>query len=197
MNSSSDCDARPGMIGRREAIKRAALVLGAALSPSILAGALQAQAAGPQPAPAPRYLSAQQFAVVGAIAERLLPRTDTPGAKDVGVPAFIDLMYGEYLSPDEKPLLASGLADVDQRSVAQYRRDFAQLGAAEQDELLKAIALASAKEKAFFPLIRELVVTGYFTSEPVGKSVLHYDPIPGRYEGCIPLSEVGNVSWTR
>ena len=37
----------------------------------------------------------------------------------------------------------------------------------------------------------------YFTSEPVGKNVLHYDPIPGQFAGCVPISEVGNVSWTR
>ena len=45
--------------------------------------------------------------------------------------------------------------------------------------------------------VQELVITGYFTSEQVGKTVLHYDPIPGRYDACIPISEVGNVNWTR
>jgi hypothetical protein len=55
---------------------------------------------------------------------------------------------------------------------------------------------AQAKEKTFFHLVKELTLLGYFTSEPIGKNVLHYDPIPGRFDGCIPLAEVGNVSWT-
>jgi hypothetical protein len=64
--------------------------------------------------------------------------------------------------------------------------------------LLVEIAKASQqKEKTFFHQIRELTLVGYFTSEPIGKEVLHYDPIPGRFQGCIPLSEVGNKSWTR
>ena len=64
--------------------------------------------------------------------------------------------------------------------------------------VLTRIAQASQnKEKTFFHQIKELTLLGYFTSEPVGKNVLHYDPIPGRYDGCIPLSEVGNKSWTR
>jgi hypothetical protein len=63
--------------------------------------------------------------------------------------------------------------------------------------VLMQSAEAQSKEKTFFHLIKELTLLGYFTAEPVGKNVLHYDPIPGRYQGCIPISEVGNVSWTR
>jgi hypothetical protein len=186
------------LITRREAIKRATLVLGAALSPSILAGVLHAQAASVRPSGKPRYLSAPQFETMAAIAERIIPKTDTPGALDVGVPAFIDLMYGEYLTPDEKRVLAAGLAGVDAASASKKQRGFPQLAAAEQDALLKEIAVASQdKEKTFFHLIKELTVLGYFSSEPIGKKVLHYDPIPGRFDACIPLSDVGNISWTR
>jgi gluconate 2-dehydrogenase gamma chain len=186
------------LLTRREAIQRAALFLGVALSPSLLAGALQAQSGAAGATRGPRYLSAAQFAIAAAVAERILPRTDTPGAGDVGVPAFIDLMFGAYLTPEENALLAAGLAEVEQLSTQQYRRGFTQLTPAQQDELLGGLARASeSKEKTFFHLIREVTVLGYFTSEPVGKNVLHYDPIPGRYEGCVPLSEVGNRAWTR
>ena len=78
---------------RRDALKRAAVFLGVAISPSILNGVLRAQLAAAAPAK-PRFLSASQFGTVTTIAERILPRTDTPGALDVGVPAFIDLMFG-------------------------------------------------------------------------------------------------------
>jgi gluconate 2-dehydrogenase gamma chain len=186
------------LITRREAIKRASLVLGAALSPSILAGVLRAQVSSTGAPRTTSYLSAPQFATVTAIADRILPKTDTPGALDVGVPAFIDLMYGEYLTPEEKRVLAAGLAGVDAASTTKSKRPFRELAPADQDALLKEIAAASQdKEKTFFHLIKELTVLGYFSSEPIGKHVLHYDPIPGRYDACIPLSDVGNVSWTR
>ena len=35
----------------------------------------------------------------------------------------------------------------------------------------------------------------YFTSELVGKEVMRYDPIPGKYEGCIPYNK-GDKSWS-
>ena len=43
--------------------------------------------------------------------------------------------------------------------------------------------------------IREFALLGYFTSENIGTEVLNFDPIPGGYKPCIPVSEVGNA-WT-
>jgi hypothetical protein len=39
-------------------------------------------------------------------------------------------------------------------------------------------------------------VLGYFTSEQVGRNVLLYDPVPGRYDGCVPIDQVGRRNWT-
>ena len=199
MNASSPSHAAEGdplSITRREAIKRTAMILGIAVSPSLVAGVLRAQST---PATVKgRYLTAKEFETAGAVAERIIPKTDTPGAIEVGVPAFIDLMYGQYLTDEEKRILVAGLAKVESLSTAAHQRGFAQLSGQQQDSLLKGVAEAAQhQEKTFFHAIRELTLLGYFTSEPVGKTVLHYDPIPGRYDPCVPLSEVGNVSWTR
>jgi hypothetical protein len=179
-------------ITRREAIRRTSLMLGVAITPSLLTGVMQAQTA--RSAPRPVYLNPKQFGTAGAIAERILPKSDSPGAMDVGVPAFIDLMYGKYMTADEQRVFSAGLAEVESTAGG----DFTRLAPARQDEVLTKIAVAAQnREKTFFHLIKELTLLGYFTSEQVGKKVLHYDPIPGRYDGCIPISEVGNVSWTR
>ena len=174
------------------------MMLGLAVTPSLLTTVMQAQAAAAGGGAAPRFLTAGQFATVAAIAERILPKTDTPGAGDVGVPAFLDLMYGRFMTDEEKAVFVAGIAEVDAASTAMRQRSFPELSLPQQDALLTKIAAASQqKEKTFFHLIKELTLLGYFTSEPIGKNVLHYDPIPGRYDGCIPLAEVGNVSWTR
>ncbi|WP_332910775.1 gluconate 2-dehydrogenase subunit 3 family protein [Algoriphagus boritolerans] len=41
--------------------------------------------------------------------------------------------------------------------------------------------------------LKSTVLWAYFTSEGIGKNVLSYDPIPGEFKGCIPVSEVGNT----
>ena len=196
MNPSPRSDLPESMtITRREAIRRTALVLGVAITPSLLTGVMHAQAASNR---APAYLSARQFETAAAMAERLLPKTDTPGARDVGVPAFLDLMYGKYMTYEEKGVFAAGLAETDAASKAMGQREFPELSPEQQDALLTRMAVAAQnKEKTFFHMMKELTLLGYFTSEPIGRDVLHYDPVPGRFDGCIPLAEVGNVAWTR
>lgn len=184
---------------RREAIRRATLFLGVAISPSLLTGVMQAQPAAAAGSGAkPVYLTAKQFETAGAVAERIVPRTDTPGALDVGVPAFVDLMVGKYLNSADKAVIVAGLAEVEAASMAAHKKAFAQLTAAQQDAQLTALAEASQnKARTFFHQIKEMTVLGYFTSETVGKTVLHYDPVPGRFQGCVPIAETGNRTWNR
>jgi glucoside 3-dehydrogenase (cytochrome c) hitch-hiker subunit len=181
----------PG-ISRREAIRRAALAAGVILSAewlSVVDGARpRAQGTG---------LSASQAALAGAIADRILPRTDTPGAADVGVPAFIALLYRDFMTPGEQKLLTDGLDAVDAAAKSAGGAPFLDLPADRQDDVLRGIAKAEeGREQGFFRLIRSATLLGYFTSEQVGRTVLHYDPVPGSYDGCVPIDQVGRRSWT-
>ena len=183
-------------MNRREAIKRASLLLGAAISSSTLAGALNAQSPGGSAGSGPKRLKATQFEIVKALAERILPKTDTPGAIDAGVPEFIDAMHGGYMTDLEMNVFAQGLASVNKSSRADYGSPFTKLAPEQQDTVLRELAKASeGKSDTFLHKMRELTLTGYFTSELVMKNVLNYDFIPGMYKGCIPISETGNVVW--
>ncbi len=127
----------------------------------------------------------------------LLPRTDTPGATDVGVPAFINALYGEFMTDAERTTLTNGLRAVDAASRAAHGSTFAAVTAAQQDGVLRGMAVAEqGMPQGFFRLVRSATILGYFTSEEVGRNVLHYDPIPGRYDACVPISDVGNRNWT-
>lgn len=181
------------IVSRREAIRRAALLAGVAVSSDWLNLAGQAQTGAVK-----TYLSAAQSAILAATADRILPRTDTPGAIDVGVPAFIDRLYGEFMTPAEQALLVQGLQAIDDaaRSGANGA-GFSTLAATRQDAVLRAVARAQQdKEPGSFALIRSATILGYFTSEQVGRNVLHYDPVPGAYNGCVPIDQVGRRNWT-
>lgn len=180
------------LIGRREAIRRAALLAGVALSPEWLSSAVQAQGRAGK-----TYLTAAQGATLRAAAERILPKTDTPGAIDVGVPAFVDRFYGEFMNSDERQLLVSVLDEIGRSAAAAHGGTFATLAVAQQDAVLRSVATAQqGQEPGSFGLLRSVVVLGYFSSEQVGKSVLHYDPVPGAYDGCVPIEQVGRRNWT-
>jgi gluconate 2-dehydrogenase gamma chain len=180
------------LISRREAIRRAALLAGVALSPEWLSFV------GCAPAPgAKTYLTAAQGPLVSAAAERILPRTDTAGAIDVGVPAFIDRFYGEFMSPAERQLLVSALDEIESAAKTAHGTSFTALTAAQQDAVLRSVATAQqGRDPSSFGMLKSMTVLGYFTSEQVGKNVLHYDPVPGTYDGCLPIDQVGRRSWT-
>ena len=179
-------------IDRREAIRRTALLAGVALAPDWLDFAVRAQ--GPT---SRTYFTPAQGALVSAVTERILPRTETPGAIDVGVPAFIDRFYGEFMSADDRRLLVSVLEDIERAAGAAHSVAFASLAPAQQDAVLRSIATAQqGKDPSSFGLLRSVTVLGYFTSEKVGKDVLHYDPVPGAYDGCVPIDQVGRRNWT-
>jgi gluconate 2-dehydrogenase gamma chain len=180
------------IITRREAIRRAALVAGVVLSPGWLELVGRAQTAAGK-----SYLTQAQSTTMSAVADRILPRTDTPGAVDVDVPRFIDLLYGECMTPAEQQLLTAGLAEIEAAAKAAQGAAFATLTTAAQDGVLRALATSQqGQPQSSFGLIRSATILGYFTSEEVGRKVLNYDPVPGAYDGCIPIDQVGRRNWT-
>jgi glucoside 3-dehydrogenase (cytochrome c) hitch-hiker subunit len=180
------------IVSRREAIRRVALLTGIAVSPEWLSAVGRAQAPAGKP-----YLTPARAAVLAAVADRILPRTDTPGAADVGVASFIDRLYGEYMTPAEQKLLLAGLDAIEGAAKRTHGAAFATLPVTAQDTVLRGVASADeGRDPSPFALIRSATVLGYFTSEQVGRNVLHYDPIPGAYDGCVPIDQVGRRNWT-
>lgn len=147
----------------------------------------------------PRTLNPHQFATVKAMAEMIIPRTDTPGAADVGVAEFIDLMLTEWYDEAERGLFLSGLADVDSRTLARFAKDFVDGSSHQQSDILTALGKTMAEERKensprmrargamppnFYAMFRYLTLTGYYTSESGATQELHFEMIPDRYEGC-------------
>jgi hypothetical protein len=134
-------------------------------------------------------LSEAQLALVGAIADTVLPRTDSPSATDVKVPAFVDVMVGDYLSDSERSTFAQGLdaieAHVKARGAAFGNLDAAGRGAA--IESIEGLTDRRAEPARTYWRLKDLVIYGYFTSEPVMKNVLKVVVMPGKFEGAAPM----------
>lgn len=150
---------------------------------------------------APRTLNPHQAATVTTMAELILPRTDTPGATDVGATAFIDLILTEWYEEADRSRFLAGLADVDTRSQRLFARDFVGCSALQQSEILINLGEQMMEEAErvrdqpptlgevpggvnFYSMLRRLVLTAYYTSEAGATQELHFEMIPDRYEGC-------------
>lgn len=156
------------------------------------------------PEAALRSLSAAQAEILAAAAERILPRTDTPGARDAEVHLFLDrLLAGWFLEPERDAFLG-GLDDLDRTSRERFEKPFAELEDARQDALLAELedeAFAARQGQpwalqpetveppmlagqAFFDVLRWATLVGYYTSEAGMREELGYRVVPGRYDGC-------------
>ena len=176
------------MVDRREALRRAALLLGGALAAPTVAGVLAGCEARrvPDGAWKPRALTPDQADLVATIAEHILPETDTPGARAVGVHRFIDAMLAESYPADDRARRTCG-------------RPFLQCATTDQRALLVQLdheAFAAKRdldEAPFFRTMKELTLVGYYTSEIGATHELRHAPVPGHFEGCVPRSAIGRT----
>ncbi len=189
---------------RRDALKCAAALLGYAVSGATLAAVLDGRTASAQANWSPQFFTPAQAALLSEMVEHLLPKTSTPGAKDVGVDRFIDAIMKDYFSPADQRAFTKGLDDFDADCRKTIGVSFVAATAAQRDEMFKKYEAASPALEptiwggqtsanpatpTFYRQFKELTLVGYYTSEEVGKHILNYDPIPGRFDGCVPLGD--------
>jgi len=144
-----------------------------------------------------RVLTPHQNETVATIAELIIPKTDTPGARDAGVPAWIEVMLADWGDDNQRKAFTSGLANVDARSRKAFGKDFIGCTPDQQTEILQDLdyELAQARDAKtdtsgnFFGMMKWLTLTGYYTSEIGATSEQHYRVVPGRYEPCYPLEQ--------
>jgi hypothetical protein len=181
-------------IDRRDALAGIAAMFGASLYAPIaraIASDTTPISGGP---PSAAVFTPQQRALVTALSERVMPTTDTPGAIAAGVPEFIEKLLADWSYPDDRLPILAGLDAIEERSQADYGLAGADASPEQQDALLTlAMNDALAGGKPFFDAFRQLVITGYFTSEVGIKQERKYLPIPGRYDGAYLYSEVNRV----
>ena len=138
-----------------------------------------------------RTLTPPEAASVGAIADLIIPRTDTPGALDVGVVEFIDLLLTEWYAASDRDNLLYGLGYLDGMASKQGARTFAELDPASQAALASTLDAATERPAlsaaATWSTLKGLTVYGYFTSKSVMQDVLKVKIWPGRWDGCVPV----------
>ncbi len=142
----------------------------------------------------PDFFNPHQRETVTTVAELIIPATDTPGAREAGVGGFIELIVGSWYTDLDRDAFLQGLRGLDEQSRAAFGADFLGGTPGQQVDLLTALEAearrnpASQRPTPFFSRIKSLTISGYYTSELGMRDELHYEVIPGSYDGCVPLS---------
>ena len=174
---------------RRELLSALASAAALSLIPNNKAFAAWTRVAGTS-AGLPNGLNEAQMAFVKAMADMIIPRTDSPSATDVGVERFVDVIVAEYASDEDRTKFLAGLDAIDARAKTESSAVFAELTPEARGKLIEALESGprDAEPGQSHWRLKGLIVHGYFTSETVMKDVLKVQVMPGRFEGAAPVT---------
>lgn len=202
-------------MNRREAIQRVAMLIGGSVIGANLFLEGCTRSASKDVA---TLFETSNTGLLADLAEAILPKTSTPGAKEAGVGDFIPVMVRDCYSPQDQKTFVEGLATIDERSTKEFNKKFQDLSKAEQLQFVnnynieaktfqkergeKQKEINEAAEKAgkqkdeveqlpnhFFHMLKQLTMTGFFTSEVGMTQALRYVKIPGKYDGSFPYKK--------
>ncbi|MEQ6119179.1 gluconate 2-dehydrogenase subunit 3 family protein [Reichenbachiella sp. MALMAid0571] len=181
-------------MNRRAALEKTTWMLTSAIfAPSILS-ALQSCKQKTQGVKDLLVLSADQNNLVVAIADTIIPRTETVSASDVQVNEFIDLLLQDVFDEQVKQAFLNGLSEFDNESKNVTGKSFVQLSGKDRHNYLKKVdegimGKVYQDKVPFYYTFKQLTLKTYFSSEKGVKQNLEYVPIPGSYQADIDLRE--------
>lgn len=159
---------------RREILEMIALAAAASRFPAFARWACASQHAAPSSAPtkpqsyAPQFFSPAEFAAIDHLTELIIPKDESPGARDAGVAEFIDFIAAN--DPELQWPFRYGLDWLEARAMALHGAAFTSLAEAQQQALLRSISYRESSApidndgRGFFTLLRRYTVIGYYTS---------------------------------
>lgn len=191
---------------RRKAIQRTGqLAVTAILMPSMLS-LLQSCQKENRLDWQPEFLKEDEAKTISNLVDMILPRTKTPGALDVKVDIFIDKVFAQTYDAVKQENIRAEIAAFNADCKKTFGNIFIDLNKADKIKVLQEAESSSVKINpgvwgasvgeqkpvGFYRNMKSMAIWAYFTSEEIGEKVLGYDPVPGSYEPCKPLSEIGN-----
>ncbi|MEL7112784.1 MAG: gluconate 2-dehydrogenase subunit 3 family protein [Pseudomonadota bacterium] len=138
------------------------------------------------------YFTGSEMALIAAVSDTLIPTTETAGAAGAGVPETLQALATEWGNDEFRAYWRSGL---DQVSAALSSDTGAGFETLSPDERLAVLSAYDAKvfdgevEDGFYRDFKSTVVTAYYMSEVGAAEELAYEPVPGDWIGCVPLSD--------
>lgn len=179
---------------RRELLKMIALATGGA----VIGGEFLLSGCSNPAAKTGMAFSAADISFLDEVAETILPKTKTPGAKDAEVGKLMTVMVTDCYEEADQKVFREGIAKLDEACNKLHGHDFMKASAEHRTELLKSLDSEAKeynknKEKGtpnhYFTMMKQLTLFGYFTSKPALTEAFNYQQIPGKYDGAYPYKK--------
>ena len=148
-----------------------------------------------------------QSATLSAFADTLIPKGNSFGALDVGVPKMFEGLMRDWASQETREKIVAALAEIDKAAKDGKGKDLAALTPAERVEVLTPIDTAGLKNvppppgvkatppfsgpfyaNAGYAKLRQLIIYLFYYSERAETQIFDYVHNPGRWDPSIPVT---------
>jgi hypothetical protein len=135
-------------------------------------------------------VSLDQEHLLGDITETIIPKTNTPGAKELNLHLFVLKMLDDCYEAEDQKLYFTGLNELQDKAQDQFGKTFQQLAVAQRGALLLAVENdkeASPALRRFYEITKSRTIGGYLNSKYVMTNLIKWELVPGRYNGYYPV----------
>ena len=135
---------------RRDALKNTGLLVGLGLTSGAISSAMFQSCKEAQSVASnvwqPAFIPTELVEMVAEITETILPKTSTPGAKDVNVHQFLDAAWNLFYKPEEREHIKKGLMAFDGNCKSETGKGFLELTPEERLSYLQSVEQAAQDE---------------------------------------------------
>jgi hypothetical protein len=171
-------------VDRRTLIAEMLVLVGAAAVPSTAVAAIAAKPV--RAGAAAVFLDPADMTLLREMAEAMIPRTDTPGAMDAGVPEFIDGLMIDWAGEGARGQLRRAIGDYCALAASRGKSSAARSQAMEELDRRSFAAPAGDAGADAYRWLKRMVFLAYRTSEAAFTT---YVPNPGTYRGNLDRAE--------
>jgi hypothetical protein len=128
--------------------------------------------------------------LLAEIAAAIIPKTDTPGAKELKLQLFVLKMLDDCYEEKVQQQFLRGLDELAQLAHSRFSQTYEKLPVAQKQELLLAAGAVqdpSADLAVFYTIMKERTINGYLNSQYVMTNLVIWELVPGRYNGYFPV----------
>ena len=135
-----------------------------------------------------KFFNEHEMATITVLGDIIMPKDEVSGsASDAKVPEFIEFIVKDM--PTHQTPIRGGLRWLDLHCYKLYEKAFVNLTAAQQITVVDSIAYPNKAPKelaqgvSFFNLMRDLVTTGFYTTEIGVKDLGYVGNAPNQWNG--------------
>ncbi|MCF8274442.1 MAG: gluconate 2-dehydrogenase subunit 3 family protein [Flavobacteriaceae bacterium] len=196
---------------RRQVIKNLALSFGYTIAAPTVISLLNA-CSNTKTTHVFNILNANQKFCISNLVDIIIPKSNIPGALDINIVEFIDIMVSETFTNKEQDIFFKGSIEFEKLFEKTFEKTISEGSQKELEQILNSYFLISEKEKndvfnllkkdiekitiqkkqsfliyKYLTTVRELCVFGYCTSKVIVEEVLINNSNLGYYKSCVAL----------